>query len=1019
MGNLVENGKGACAFGAGNFARLAAVFVFCVLVFSLPAQASVIVRASQLNSSSNLYVGNGSFFVNVSNGYAGVGTTGPERPLHVVAAQDANIRLQDTSGAGPAAYVEFYNDTARWGYIGLAGHDDKLTIATALDKNISFYTNNTPRMTLTAAGNLGLGTTSPWNLLHVAGITAITESTANYGLTFVPSASLQKIYSNYGNSGGDTPLVLGTYANQANQLYLATSGKVGIGNSSPSYKLDVAGTVNAYALYLNGSPLSTSQWTTSGSDVYYSTGSVGIGSIAPAAKLHVNSSWGSVGDTPMVLFSTTYAPGYGDGDMLKVSSAGSRSDAYLLNLSNSVGPKFVVMADGKVGVGTSSPSSVLTLYQSALSTANGIRIIGSQGLDSLYLYGSADNVATIESKIDAGQTAGTLLLNPSGGNIGIGTTSPGAKLHVVTASASAPISSAADELVVENSEIAGITIASGNTSNGNLFFADSNLNGVGRLVYDHSANAMSLWTDSTQRMTISSTGNVGIGTTSPTSKLHIWGVDGYSPAITLEGAGNHEYMNHITQYFDGNNPTTNSEMAFNVSSSSSGGSTRVMTLKGSGKVGIGTTTPISALSVAGSTAIAQAVTAGENAFYGLVTIGSPGTSGGSLVVRTAGVNSNEASGLGIDGSYSHPVSTVNIKAYSAYHAAYSSHLTFWTQTATAPSEKARITSAGYAGIGTVNPRGMIEVAKYNLNPESYPSDHVPFLILTNTNHGIPMTVDMYAYFSDSSSTKKGGVIRFDEDQAWTTTASTQDSSLRFGTALDGTVAEKMRITSAGYVGIGATTPSSKLTVWGPASAPSLTHQDAAIFTYGASGGVDLAMGYNSAGPYGPWLQARHNTNDATAFPISLNPSGGNVGIGTLNPTYTLTVAGTAWVTSGAWSGSDARWKKNVTSLSPSTSLGKVLALRPVNFDWRTGEFPEMNFINGTQVGFIAQEVEKIIPEVVTTDDKGFKGMSYERLTPVLTSAVQEQEKKIEAQQAQIEQLKALVCQDHQSADVCK
>ncbi|MFA6330366.1 MAG: tail fiber domain-containing protein [Candidatus Micrarchaeia archaeon] len=178
---------------------------------------------------------------------------------------------------------------------------------------------------------------------------------------------------------------------------------------------------------------------------------------------------------------------------------------------------------------------------------------------------------------------------------------------------------------------------------------------------------------------------------------------------------------------------------------------------------------------------------------------------------------------------------------------------------------------------------------------------------------------------------------------------------------------------------------------------------------------------------------------------------GNVGIGTTTPGYTLTVAGTAWVTSGSWSGSDARWKKNVTALSSSSSLEKVLALKPVNFLWKTAEYPNMGFTNGTQVGFIAQDVEKVIPEVITTDDKGYKGISYERVVPVIAGAVQEQQAEItrlraekdaeisglradnEAQQAQMdlqqsqvsalnagnEQLKEIVCADHPQAQACK
>ena len=134
--------------------------------------------------------------------------------------------------------------------------------------------------------------------------------------------------------------------------------------------------------------------------------------------------------------------------------------------------------------------------------------------------------------------------------------------------------------------------------------------------------------------------------------------------------------------------------------------------------------------------------------------------------------------------------------------------------------------------------------------------------------------------------------------------------------------------------------------------------------------------------------------------------GGNVGIGTTGPGYTLTVNGTAWVTSGAWSGSDIRWKKDITPLSVASSLDKIMQLNPVSFDWRTDEFPNMHFSSSTQIGFIAQDVEKIIPEVVTTDNNGYKGISYERIAPVLTAALQEQQKQIEELKAENRDIKA-------------
>jgi len=156
-----------------------------------------------------------------------------------------------------------------------------------------------------------------------------------------------------------------------------------------------------------------------------------------------------------------------------------------------------------------------------------------------------------------------------------------------------------------------------------------------------------------------------------------------------------------------------------------------------------------------------------------------------------------------------------------------------------------------------------------------------------------------------------------------------------------------------------------------------------------SGGASIGAGY-----------------DTTAAPSNGMIIDGNVGIGTTGPGYTLTVNGTAWVTSGAWSGSDIRWKKDITPLSVTSSLAKVMQLNPVSFDWRTNEFPNMHFSSSTQLGFIAQDVEKIIPEVVITDNNGYKGLSYERITPILTGAIQEQQKQIEELKSEIKKLKS-------------
>lgn len=70
-------------------------------------------------------------------------------------------------------------------------------------------------------------------------------------------------------------------------------------------------------------------------------------------------------------------------------------------------------------------------------------------------------------------------------------------------------------------------------------------------------------------------------------------------------------------------------------------------------------------------------------------------------------------------------------------------------------------------------------------------------------------------------------------------------------------------------------------------------------------------------------------------------------------------------------------------------MNKVLRLQGVRFDWKKEEYPDLKFSTGTQLGLIAQNTEEIVPEVVTTDNNGYKGISYEKLVPVLIEAIKE------------------------------
>jgi hypothetical protein len=127
---------------------------------------------------------------------------------------------------------------------------------------------------------------------------------------------------------------------------------------------------------------------------------------------------------------------------------------------------------------------------------------------------------------------------------------------------------------------------------------------------------------------------------------------------------------------------------------------------------------------------------------------------------------------------------------------------------------------------------------------------------------------------------------------------------------------------------------------------------------------------------------------------------GNVGIGTQNPAYTLDVNGT--IRASNVNPSDKRWKKNVRPLEHA--LEKVGALRGVRFDWRAEDFPELNFESGGQIGFIAQDVEAVLPEAVSTDNQGYRSIGYNKIIPVLVEAMKEQQTQLQKKAAEIKDL---------------
>ncbi|WP_207533147.1 tail fiber domain-containing protein [Desertivirga arenae] len=165
---------------------------------------------------------------------------------------------------------------------------------------------------------------------------------------------------------------------------------------------------------------------------------------------------------------------------------------------------------------------------------------------------------------------------------------------------------------------------------------------------------------------------------------------------------------------------------------------------------------------------------------------------------------------------------------------------------------------------------------------------------------------------------------------------------------------------------------------------------------------DLLLGTNTADKNIYFLAGTEKKANANMI---ISNDGGTVAIGTatIDTTVKLQVNGHAVFTTYSTS-SDRRLKRNIQPLKHG--LNAIQKLEPVSYNWID---PKQS--TKTQIGLIAQDARKVIPEIVLGDeDKGKLSINYTELIPVLINAIKEQQQKIDSQQKQIDELKELIKQ---------
>ena len=319
--------------------------------------------------------------------------------------------------------------------------------------------------------NIGIGTTNPWNALTVLGNASITGVTTSSG----------------GFSGDITGTVTGNVYNTG----ISTFQDVLVSGAS---------TVTGKSTFTGIGTFS--------SDLYVGGNLYTLGDITYDEVNGRNISVTGIGTVAYLGVTDLNVSGFSTFSGLSTTG----SDLY-------IGDSLYVSQDATV-------TGVLTANAFKLTTGAGI---------------STDNINTNNIKVSGITTLGTVTtvvgsavtFNASGGTIVGVLTATTARVGVITSTAAV----AGDDFIIEGDSDRGMSIISGSESSSNIYFGDSSDTDVGRIVYQHNDNALDFHTNgsATNALRISSTGNIGINSQSPSVKLDVGGGAAFSEGLTVTG----------------------------------------------------------------------------------------------------------------------------------------------------------------------------------------------------------------------------------------------------------------------------------------------------------------------------------------------------------------------------------------------------------------------------------------------------------------------------------------------------